>query len=131
MNALAITGWILLGYGIGAAVMLFLHLRAPLVENDLPAGPASTAVPRHGTPPPSPAPIRVSIPGVTAAPSVARKVRIVRCSDKMMWYADHIGYEFVPEGFQLAGPVGQTGYYWTRETSGYRNIVNIADTELV
>ncbi|WP_345969610.1 hypothetical protein WCX72_09805 [Sulfurimonas sp. HSL1-6] len=53
-----------------------------------------------------------------------KQIRIISCSDPMMWYADHIG-----EIFPLIREEG--GSYLTREPAGYTNVVRLADAEIV
>lgn len=64
------------------------------------------------------------------APKHASLVRIVKCTDPMMWYAKHIGHEFVPEGIYQGQGIPRA-YYWAREPSGLRNIVRVSDVEKV
>lgn len=52
-----------------------------------------------------------------------KAIRIVQCSDPMMWYRDKVGHivEFLREDDQ---------FYWSREPAGYSNIVKKQDGEI-
>lgn len=52
------------------------------------------------------------------------RIRITRCSDPVRWYADHVGQEFSVSWVDSEG-------YWTREPTGYRNVVLKADAEVI
>ena len=52
------------------------------------------------------------------------RIRITRCSDTARWYAGNVG-----ETFDVAW-VDSEGY-WTREPSGYRNVVLKQDAEVL
>lgn len=53
-----------------------------------------------------------------------KAIRIVQCSDSMMWYRDKVGHivDFLHEDDQ---------YYWSREPAGYSNIIKRQDGEIV
>lgn len=49
-----------------------------------------------------------------------KAIRIVKCSDSMMWYRDKVGkvVEYLRE---------DTDYLWSREPAGYSNIIKRGD----
>lgn len=51
-------------------------------------------------------------------------IRITKCSDTSRWYADHVGRVFLVDWVDDEG-------YWTRETTGYRNVVLKSDAEVI
>ena len=53
-----------------------------------------------------------------------KALRIVQCSDGLMWYNQHVG-AIVPFLRQ------DTEYFWSREPAGYSNIVLLADAEVI
>ena len=53
-----------------------------------------------------------------------KMLRITRCSDSSMWYADKVG-QLVP--FEWEWPEG----YASREDAGYINLVHFHDAEIV
>lgn len=55
-------------------------------------------------------------------------LKIVDCTDGMLWYADKVGtiVPFIGEGEDPKGPV-----YWSRETAGYKNIVFQKDAIII
>jgi len=56
-----------------------------------------------------------------------KALKIISCSDSMMWYRDKVG-EVVP----LAKPEhADPDIYWSRERAGYINIVYKRDAEVV
>lgn len=56
-----------------------------------------------------------------------KAIKILRCSDSMMWYRGMIGQNVV-----LARPADyDQDVYWSREPAGYLNIVDKSDAEIV
>ena len=53
-----------------------------------------------------------------------KALRIIQCSDGMMWYAKHVG-AIIP--FLRQTP----DRFWSREPAGYSNIVLLQDAEVV
>ena len=53
-----------------------------------------------------------------------KALRIIECSDSMMWYDKHVG-AIVP--FLRI----DTDCYWSREPAGYSNIVLLQDAEVI
>ena len=56
-----------------------------------------------------------------------KRLRIIKCSDGMMWYADMVG-QTVP---YLGGWSDSPDVYASREPAGYVNIVKKIDAEIV
>lgn len=57
-----------------------------------------------------------------------KALKIIKCSDHMMWYSDLIG-EIVPllgTDIDMKGPI-----YWSREPAGYKNMVFETDAVVV
>lgn len=52
------------------------------------------------------------------------KAKIIKCSDSLMWYYDKVGDVIEIERETVK-------YYWSREPSGYINIVHKSDVELL
>lgn len=56
-----------------------------------------------------------------------KALKIIKCSDSMMWYRDKVG-----EIVTLAKPEhADSEVYWSREPAGYINIVKKRDAEVV
>lgn len=56
-----------------------------------------------------------------------KALKIIKCSDSMMWYRDMVG-----EIVTLAKPeYADPDVYWSRELAGYLNIVNKQDAEVI
>lgn len=54
-------------------------------------------------------------------------LKIINCSDTMMWYRDKVGETVV-----LAKPIdADPEVYWSREPAGYLNIIKKQDAEVV
>lgn len=54
-------------------------------------------------------------------------LKIIQCSDSMMWYRDRVGDTVV-----LARPADyDPDVYWSREAAGYLNIIHKRDAELI
>jgi hypothetical protein len=45
------------------------------------------------------------------------KIRVIRCSDPLLWYAKHVGEEFYVE-------FSDQNCYWSREVDGVFNCLN-------
>ena len=47
-------------------------------------------------------------------------LKIIDCTDGMMWYADKVGsiQPYLGEDIDIKGPI-----YWSREPAGYKNMV--------
>lgn len=56
--------------------------------------------------------------------SKVRTIKIISCTDRMMWYADRVGAEVVYLG-------EENNYYWSRDDGGYKNIVYKKDARLL
>lgn len=60
-----------------------------------------------------------------------KALRVLKCSDSMMWYRDKIG-QIIPLVSEKVdydfyhGPM-----YWSREDAGYKNIVCLNDVEVI
>lgn len=52
--------------------------------------------------------------------NIRMTIRIVRCPDPLMWYADKVGREVIVERIDSSG-------LWSREDSGYINIIKFED----
>lgn len=50
-------------------------------------------------------------------------IKIIKCSDPLMWYNSHIGGEF--DAYRLSGDE-----YLVRAPDGYSNIIKVSDCEL-
>jgi len=57
-----------------------------------------------------------------------KALKIIKCSDSMMWYSRCIGSVVPLLGVDMdtRGPI-----YWSREPAGYKNIVFQKDAEIV
>jgi hypothetical protein len=56
-----------------------------------------------------------------------KALKIIKCSDSMMWYRDMVG-----QIITLAKPEhADLDVYWSREPAGYINIVNKQDAEII
>lgn len=55
-------------------------------------------------------------------------LKIIDCTDGMMWYADKVGsiQPYLGEDIDIKGPI-----YWSREPAGYKNMVFQKDAELI
>ena len=59
---------------------------------------------------------------------VNKAIRIIKCSDLMMWYRGMVGRTviFLGEDIDAKGPI-----YWSRDNGGYKNIILQCDAELI
>ena len=57
-----------------------------------------------------------------------KAIRILRCSDGMLWYSGRIGdvVPYLGSDTDAKGPI-----YWSRDNGGYKNIVFQKDAELI
>lgn len=57
-----------------------------------------------------------------------KALRIINCSDPLMWYREFIGMEvvYLGEDNDAKGPI-----YWSRDGGGYKNIILKQDAELI
>lgn len=57
-----------------------------------------------------------------------KALKIVDCSDSMLWYSDKIGHTCVYLGPDVdsKGPI-----YWSRDSGGYKNIVFQKDAVII
>lgn len=56
-----------------------------------------------------------------------KALRIIKCSDSMMWYRDMVG-----DVVTLAKPeYADSDVYWSREPAGYLNIVKKQDAQVI
>lgn len=53
-----------------------------------------------------------------------RYIKIIKCSDSLVWYATKVGETVVLERETV-------DYYWAREPAGYINIVHKQDAEVI
>lgn len=56
-----------------------------------------------------------------------KALKIIKCSDTMMWYRDKVGQTVVLARRANADPE----VYWSREPAGYLNIVAKQDAEII
>ncbi len=57
-----------------------------------------------------------------------KMIRIIDCSDPMLWYSDSVGatVPLLGSDTDSKGPI-----YWTREPAGYKNLVFQKDAEII
>lgn len=57
-----------------------------------------------------------------------KALKIMSCSDPLMWYSERIGaiVPFLGEDVDYKGPI-----YWSRDNDGYKNIILKGDAELI
>lgn len=56
-----------------------------------------------------------------------KALKIIKCSDSMMWYRDKVG-EVVP---LAKHEYADSDIYWSREPAGYLNIVKKQDAKVI